>query len=315
MLTFAYKDFDVEEPVGEPPRLVFKITVTKKAKNNVYVPPLCFDVNLLSIERRDPAGSYGSDGWLGRSESKPLFLIRDAVDLELSIPINSPKLEKMLDVRQRNRLVGFQILCSGIAFRCELIAGTDTFSLYLPNPIEVMVDYTVAGKTFDRIVFSTDDFDRLLEKLKHYELLRLEIPVREAKSSGQKDLNGALKELDSAKGKLIHGNYQGAMLNIRNALFNHLLEEKKDEGQADKEKVLRQDIKQFVLESIPTESKSIYKEVIDHYDRALRRVRHALGKFVHEDSDRLRIAPLRQDVELSYFMTLFVVRYLMQQID
>ena len=315
-LEFLCRDFGVKEPLGEVPKLNIKITIIKNLKTDLYVPPLIFDVNLLAIPPKGWTSSYKAEGWLETLASEPLFLGPGGPkQIEIYVPVNSQRLEKMLDIRHAGDLVGFEVFVKGLVFSCLPIDTGDRFALGGPVTISDKVMYNLPEGKIDRIVMTSEQFSNILEKLKHYELLRFEIPVREPKSSAQKDLNEALKLLHSAKDDLTHNNLESAMLSVRNALFNYLLQDKPNSTQQPPEKVLKEEIKDFVMSDVPSEAQEAYGKIVENLDIVLRRVRHILSRFIHEGSDKLKLAPLRQDVELSYFLTLFVVRRLSYQVD
>lgn len=316
-LEFLCTDFSVQEPLDEVPKLSIKIQITNNGDYSLYIPPLNFDINLLSIPSKGFISSYKPIGWLNSLTSKPLFIGNGKSKvIELHLPMNSQRLERMLDIRQEESLVGFEIFATGLCFSCISVENIgNRFVFEGPQTIDTKVRYNLPQGQIDRIIIMSEQFIDIIEKLKHYELLRFEIPIKESKSSAQKDLNKALQLLHSAKDNLIHGEYESAMLNIRNALLNHLLEEKKNSTQADKEKVLKPDIEEFIIDNVPTETKDTYRQIIEYLDGILRRVRHTLSEFIHEDSNKLKKAPLRQDVELVYFLTLFVIRRLSYQIS
>ncbi len=315
-LEFLCIDFDVKEALDEVPRLSIKIKITNNGDYSLYIPPLNFDVNLLSIPPRGFASSYTPVGWLDALTSEPLFIGKVSKIIELYLPINSQRLERMLDIRQADCLVGFEMFAKGLCFQCKPVEDVgNRFFFEGPQIIDVKVRYTLPKEQIDRIIVMSEQFINIIEKLKHYELLRFEIPIKESKSSAQKDLNKALQLLHSAKDNLIHGEYESAMLNTRNALFNHLLQNKPNSMQQPPEKALKEEIKDFIISNVPTDTQETYSEIIEHLDVILRRVRHILSKFIHEGSAKLKQTPLRQDVELSYFLTLFVVRRLNYQIS
>ena len=310
-LEFLCKDFSVEESLDETPRLSIKMVATNRSNKDLYIPPLSFDVKLLAIPSKSWASSYKEEGQLEVPKSEPMFIEKEkGKTVEICIPINSQRLERMLNIRYGGNLIGFDVFVKGLAFPCLPISTSDEIAFRWPKTIADKVMYNLPAQMIDRIVMTSEQFDNIIEKLKHYELLRFEIPVREPKNAGQKDLNEAIKLLHSAKDNLIHGEYKDAMLDIRNALLNHLLEEKQGSAQTNKEKVLKLNIREALIENVPTEAKDTYGEVITNLDNILRGVRHTLSGFIHEDSDKLKRAPLRQDVELAYFLTTFVVKYL-----
>ncbi len=314
-LEFLCTHFDVEEPLDEVPKLVIKLRITNNGDYSLYLPPLNFDVELLAIPSRSLDSSFKTIGWLDRLTSEPLFIGKKSKVIKLYLPINSQRLERLLDVRQDDCLVGFEIVTTGLCFSCRSVEGvSNRFMFEGPQVINAKVKYNLPHEQIDRIVIMSEQFIDIIEKLKHYELLRFEIPVKEATNSAQRDINEALKLLHTAKVDLTHNNLERAMLNIRNALLNYLLQDKPNSTQQPPEKILKEEIRNFVAGGVPSEAQETYKEIVEHLDIVLRRVRHILSKFIHEGSDKLKLAPLRQDVELSYFLTLFVVRRLSSDI-
>ncbi len=311
-LEFLCTDFNVEEALDEVPKLSIKVKITNNGDYNLYIPPLNFDVNLLSIPAKGYESSYKPIGWLDTLTSEPLFIGKKSKVIELYLTINSQRLERMLDIRREGSLVGFEILVKGLCFQCRPVEDvSNRFFFEGPQNInDVRVRYNIPKEQIDRIIIMSEQFISIIEKLKHYELLRLELPIKEPTVSAQKDLNEALKLLHSAKNDLVRDNYVNAMLSIRNALLNNLLQDKPNSTQQPPEKVLKKEIKDFITSSVPTDTQEAYSEVIEHLDTILRRIRHILSKFIHEGNDKLKLAPLRQDVELCYFLTLFVVRRL-----
>ncbi len=312
-IEFLCKDFSVEEFLDEIPRLLIKMVAINNIDKDLYIPSLEYDVKLLAIPSKSWASSYHEEGKLEVTKSKPMFVEKKKEEIvEICIPINTQKLERMLNIRYRGDLIGFDVLIKGLAFPC-LSADADNISFMGPRIMSEKAKYNLPEQKIDRIVMTSEQFNNIIEKLEHYELLRFEMPVREPRSIGQKDLNEAIKLLYNAKENLIRGDYKDAMLDVRNTLYNHMLQDKINNSQQSPEKVLKQEIIDYVIEMVPSEAKKSYKEIVDHLDVVLRRVRHILSKFIHEGSDKLKLAPLRQDVELCYFLTLFIVRRLSYQ--
>jgi len=108
----------------------------------------------------------------------------------------------------------------------------------------------------------------------------------------------------SAKNNLIQNNYQGALLDIRNAISNHLFERKDDQN------VLKEEIKNYVLQKVPTDVKEVYKDILNNITSLLNSSLHNLHKFVHKDSDKLKLSPMPQDIETIYFTTIHLIKYL-----
>lgn len=315
-LEFTYAGFEIEEPIGESPQLVLKIDVnTSGGADNarVYITRMACAVKLYSTETFD-ASSRSGDGYLGTYETVgPISMGgKDVSQVVCHIPVTGPKLDAMSEIRARNKLVCLDVKVSGLYFVYDregegyLLKGIHRFT------DSSVKKFTPTGEKSNHIVFTSEEFTELVREIKHFDLLRIEIPVYKFERIPDVHVNRALELMKNAYGKLIQCNYPGALVDIRNSILNHLTEIVTIESK--RRRVLRNDIKESVLNKVPQDLVSVYGDVLGYLQNILTSTLNSVHKFVHEDSDKLRLAPLREDAELAYFTTMFATRYLAQLI-
>jgi hypothetical protein len=311
-LRFTYAGYDIAEPLGETPQLVLFIKV-KVAEisggTSVYLTPLTCDIELVSVDSFSPRGC-SLMGKLGIFQTdSPLLLGKGEENTtKLSIPITSPKIEKIIEIRRTNRLVSFEIKLSGFQFVCE---GEGSYvKVIQPIPFTRLSKYTPDGGVSNYVVFSTEEISDIIKRLKHYQLVRFEIPVYKLDKPTNENVAKALALLQGASEKLEGNDIIGALKDIRDSLMNHLLGRVK--GNEGYHNELRKDIVDGFLKNVPQEARDDYETFIlkgieGELDSLLQNV---ISKFIHLDSDKVERAPLHDDVELAYFVVLHTVRYL-----
>lgn len=300
-LTFA--GTSIEEYIGEYPNLDIRVNVKIKHKDEdtkyVYIPQINFKIDLLSAESlHDDFKSIGS---FGVFHSAPLFFDKNA-SLIISIPMNTKKFEKMQKIRAAEKIVCFHIRVDGLYTSYN--DSTKQYSEFYPILNESVLKNMPDSRKSEHIILTTEEYIEISQDIKHFEIYRVEIPISKIESSAQRDLQRAIDLIVSAKNNLIQNNYQGALLDIRNAISNHLLEQK------DNKNVLKGEIRNYVLQKVPTELKGVYREVLNNISNLLNSLLQSLHKFVHKDSDQLKLSPLSQDIEMIYFTTIHLIKYL-----
>ncbi len=270
----------------------------KKETDNIYIPQLNFVVDLCSADSL--RGSCAVIGSFGVFYSIPLFFIGET-QINISIPINTKKFDEMRKIRAVDKLVSFLIKAEGIYLSYDIT--TKQYGKFNPISFSVLKNMPDGSKS-QQIILTTEEFIEIARDIGHFEIYRLEIPVSKMGTPAERDLQRAIDLMLSAKNNLIQNNYSGALLDIRNALSNHLLERREDKN------VIREEIRNQVLKSVPSECEDIYNNVLNKMTTMLNSLLQDLHIFVHEDSDKLKLSPLPQDVETIYFTTIHIIKYL-----
>jgi len=107
-----------------------------------------------------------------------------------------------------------------------------------------------------------------------------------------------------AKGELI-----SALKDIRDSIMNHLTFSIKEDEKIHRQ--FRKDIVDAFLEKVPQAAKTEYEKALKEIENELvSLLQNFISKFIHLDSDIIVCAPLHDDVEYAYSVTLHTVRYL-----
>jgi hypothetical protein len=123
--------------------------------------------------------------------------------------------------------------------------------------------------------------------------------------------------LQSASEELEKSNFHGTLINTRNAVTNHLteiIEVKEVEGNK-RIRILKTQLRKNLLDRVPTDAYKIYEKVIDSLQGELLSALDIIHKFVHEDNDRIKMTPMREDLELAYFSIAIVTSYLARRLS
>jgi len=298
----SYAGASIKEYIGEVPHLDIRVNVSITYKDEdtryVYIPQLNFEVDLFSADSL--RGDFKRIGSLGVFHSASLFFDRDK-SVVVSIPINTKKFEEMQKIRVAEKMVSLHIRAEGIYSSYNVT--TKQYSKFYPLEYIVMKNMPDGSKS-GKIILTTEEFIEISRDIKHFEIYRLEIPISKTETSAQRDLQRAMDLMVSAKNNLIQNNYQGALLDIRNAISNHLLERREAKN------VLKEEIKDYILQKVPSDVKDVYKEVLNNITSLLNSSLQNLHKFVHKDSDKLKLSPMPQDIETIYFTTVHLIKYL-----
>ena len=312
-LRFTYSGYEVIEPLGENPQLavLVKVKLEKiKGGNYVYLPPLTCNVKLYSVDSFYPGGG-SVIGNLGIFQTASSLRLKEPDEKEsttkLLIPITSPKIEKMIDIRRRNRLVSLVITLNGFYF----VGDYEGNYVKTVGPISTtLMKYAPDGRETPYVVFSTEEITEILKRIKHYQLMRFEVPVYKLDKPANKNVAKALNLLQSASEKLEANDIIWALKDVRDTIMNHLMiQVKEDETYRNK---LRDNIVEAYLRKVPEEARSEYeKSILKGIEKELNSLlQNVISKFIHLDSDKIERAPLHEDVEFAFSVVLFTTRYI-----
>jgi hypothetical protein len=112
-VTLLFREIDIQETIGEVPKLRFVVDVNIKKFSEVQfsyvqINRISFKVDLHSA--KDPSTSV-MEGHLATVDStEPVTVLQEyPAYVEFSIPLNSFVIERMLDIRNRGHSIGFKL--------------------------------------------------------------------------------------------------------------------------------------------------------------------------------------------------------------
>ena len=95
--------------------------------------------------------------------------------------MSSQKIMKFIDIRAQNKMPRLEINVK-VNYH-EFILEKKIWQLFSISSTPVKVKMHFRGKTVDNITFNTDEIIKLLEELRQYELLRIEIPIKKRRNT------------------------------------------------------------------------------------------------------------------------------------
>jgi hypothetical protein len=293
-----YNDFYLERVLGEVPRLMFKATVKDNNPSLgldgwLHINRISFDVELYDARDRSSSVQVGRLGTFNSLE--PITLTQGGSSyVFFSIPLNSAIIERMLEIRDKDEHVAFKINLTIAAIYYNKQQDECIISDMLQSQA-ILWENTRDGKA-SLILIPGDKLSQILRDIRYTEIMKFEIPLYTDTSSINQVLRKTVALLKDAARHLEQGRNEGALIDIRKALTNHLLV---NMG-AKNERILDRSISNYWSNKSPTDVTEIYKDILLRIQEGLRAALKITDKFLHDDNT-LKMPPLRKDVEFVYF--------------
>ncbi|MCC6018965.1 MAG: hypothetical protein LM601_08035 [Candidatus Verstraetearchaeota archaeon] len=308
-MPLIYKGFDVVTRVGGS-----AIIIKARMEKGVIQSQLGGDYNCLFILDKYNVDFYSFENMKGSGGSFIFSLknlrgysgIRKAnedLELEFEIPVSSRLIDCINEIRRKKRFFGLAISYS---LNIAQLGGSYSIKSITGNLERVFPD----GSSNIYMPFYTDEIDELMKKLGYMEVARLEIPVPIISEIHVEIINNCINELKNVEDSIAKGNYPEALRISRNIIMNYLTElTKKEEG---KGRILKGEVREYILSRIPSDCKSIYEEILDGIENALISNLACIHKFIKEDTGKLVAMPSREEAEYIYLMLISILRYISQ---
>jgi len=259
-----------------------------------------FKVELYEVSKDLTKGK--SLGLVDYITGSSLILTHPATDktiIYVDIPISQALVNTINEVKSLGRLPALNI-----EVRCKTMYY-EGYSVR-PSTFTARVSKAVYGRERDLIVFTTDEVDLLMEKLKYVEILRIEIPLPlEPEHPAQERLVKSVKELMAGKELLMKGKYHKVLNTCRNIILNYLTA-------PEERSKIHEEIENFILSRVLENKREFYRDALIRVGRTLHGLLQYLHKFIKEDTGRLREAPLRADAEYAFYTLFSIVKYLVE---
>jgi hypothetical protein len=240
------------------------------------------------------------------------------VKVEFEIPVTPKLIDTICEIRRQGKLLGLTIryeldvlVINNVVYEVPptykpIIVPQITLTPLIGYVYKVLPD----GTSHHIMPFDDHEVTRLLKDLKYAEFIRFEVPIKPVPEPAIEVLQKAVKELKVAEELLYKCDYIKTLYTLRNIVLNHLTVEVWRGNQ--KERHLREELKNYILNVAPESYRSLYEEAIKGVENILRAVLHYMHRFVHKDTGELISTPLKEDVEYLYTTLLAVVKYLVQ---
>ena len=292
-----YEGFSVEKELAD----IYRLTIKARVKDNnrstereswLQVNRIPFDVELHSA--KDPSTSI-EIGSLGTFDSLgPVTLTQgDSSYVFFSIPLSPTIIEKMLEIRDKDEKVAFKIRLTIAATYYHKQQGQVIVSDILQSQ-GMLWENTREGKT-SLILIPEDKISQILCDIQYTEIMRFEIPLYSGTSTND-SLKKSVALLKHAARLLEQGKNEGALLDVRKTLTNHLLAEVLPNS----ERILDKSIRDDWMRKSPRDITAIYEDILLRIQEGLRAALKIANKFSHDDKT-ISMPPMRRDVEFLYF--------------
>lgn len=304
-----YREFKIAHPVGDLPRLelCFDLKTAVEQSEGVYIPDFRWQLHLYSTIAPESGGSSLVGDW-GVFESigpEKLFRKSGPADISFTIPMSSQKIQQLVDIRSQERMPRF-----GITVRIRYLRFTGERNHYQLDSVgsfNLTAKMYLKGREINNVTFGTDDIIRLLQAIRQYELVRIEIPVRKGVKPTNESLAEVVDILNTAKRDLLEGNYGDVLKSVRDSLENRILER----DQEKQEWVLNRSIEKSFLDNVPTKALEEYAELLRRIGKEFQSQLRIIND-VYMHKRKTRVHPRPEDAEQILFVTAFLVRYLSQ---
>ncbi|MGB8934550.1 MAG: hypothetical protein WCC17_05535, partial [Candidatus Nitrosopolaris sp.] len=174
---------------------------------------------------------------------------------------------------------------------------------YLKKTLRISPSKFMNSQRQFRVQASDEQISLFIRKNKYTKILRTDLPLLDEPFNNQ-SLTNAVRNLKLAAEGYIEGNFSSLIINIRNALANDLTEK------VGKKNVLKKVIKDQCLLNIPEKDKNDYKRILNDVGKILASLLSLNHKYAHENQNNITMRPLHADLELLYFSTSLLTKYL-----
>jgi hypothetical protein len=316
-MAFLYKGFEVDTRLGTTPVIIVRAEAEQGFVQQALrgLPVLFivdkYDVAIYSCEDLNGSSSNFVSQIKSLKGFSKLFHPSESLKLELEfeIPVSSKLIDQINEIRRRNRVFALSI---SFYWRALLLP---THEIVPQRPLGLCVEKASPRGNISPITFSTEEVNELMKGLKYAEFIRFDVPVPLIPDAPFEILRKSASELKSVENMITRGQYPEALNTLRNIIMNHLTKEEVEEKEKGRKKrFLKEEIRDYVLKTVPDSSKNIYEEILKGIENTLLSNLAHIHKFIKEETGKLIIAPLREDVEYVYFILLSTLRYLSQLI-
>lgn len=310
-LNLFFRRIEIDESIGEVPQLRFRLdlhvgNLSQYQETQIQVNRISFDVDLYSS--RNPTSTL-KIGNLGIYDSiKPVTCSQNYNTLvEFTLPLNSLMIEKMLEIRNSENLVTFDIYAtlSGIIFT-NTTHGSQVSKIWQSD---YQVFHNTPNGNANKIIISNENFQEILNRIHFTDILRIELPLYHDTTVVNQALQSSIRLLKHASNSLKNGNNESVMIDIRKLLSNHLLIKNENN-----KRILTESVKFELMNNTPTDVKEIYTSFIQKIEEGLRAILQITDKFLH-DNNTIKVPPLRNDAQYVYFTIALIIKHILDRLN
>ena len=310
-VTLSFIGIEIEESIGEVSKLIFRLNlevgrISNEMFTRIQFNRISFKIDLYSGRDVTTTQKIGNLGTFDSLE--PVSCLQNNnTFVYVSVPLNSSIVEKMLEIRNSENFVTFDIAAtvSGINF----IDTTNISQLLKIWQSQLHVFHNVPTGPANKIIIPTERIQQILNQIHYTEIVRIEIPLYREGAIINQELKTSIELLKHGARALENGNNESVMIDVRKILTNHLLI--KDDNNR---RVLNERLKSELINNLPTGIPEIYSDVILRIQEGLGAILKITDKFIH-DEKTIKVPPLRKDSEYVFFTIAFIIKHILNRIE
>jgi hypothetical protein len=302
----------------------------------IVIPRLFYDVQLYECDIEGRACSPVGQGSVYRGEVNWLAIPCDTIpcsrEVELPIVLGKDLIDRLVSIVEGGERPAFQVAFSSDPYTIPVPHAIA--SVPLPNAnanVAAMLDLNIPAQPVrgnlsnmpQFIVLSSDDVKRILNSVKYFERVKVEVEVKlpETTEGLPKPLVDAVNTLRNAQEYLRNLDFARAIEACRNALHEITYvpkegsqDDSKEGGQKAKqggERVINAEVKEAVLNRYEGDARKVYERVLQDIEKIIRKTLDIMNSFIHE-SGRVQFNPGINDATYLCRQVIEIINYLVE---
>jgi hypothetical protein len=283
---------------------------TSQVPKFIVIPRLLYNVQLYRCDIEGRACSPVGQGSVYRGEVNwlviPCYTIPCSREAELPIILDKELIDKLVSITEGGERPAFQVVFSSDPYTVPHAVA----SVPLPNAnadVMATLDLNLAVHIKPQfIVLSSDDVKRILNSVKYFERVKIEVEVKlpETTEGLPKPLIDAVNTLRNAQEYLRNLDFARAIEACRNALYDIT-------DKVDDKNVIKADVRKAILDKYEDHAGSIYGTVLEKLEVIIRNTLGIMSKFIHE-SGKVQFNPGINDATYLCRQVIEIINYLVE---
>jgi hypothetical protein len=308
---------------------------TSQIPGFIVIPRFFYDVQLHRCDNAGISCDPVSQGSVYRGEVNwleiPCYTIPCSREAKLPIILDKELIDKLVSIVEGGERPAFQVILSNdvphAIASMSLSNVISNVNVDVMTPLNLNLPVPVKGNlspAFQYIVLSSDDVKRILNSVKYFERVKVEVEVKlpETTEGLPKPLVDAVKALRAAFNDINNLDFASAVIKCRGAL--ELITKYEKRGGQDV-KVLRDEIKNAILSKYEGTAKEVYSDILDIIEGVIRDTYRMMNKFIHprekgssssdkdkEESYEIVFNPRMVDAVYIFRQTVDIINYLVE---
>ena len=292
---------------------------TSQSPRFIVIPKLHYDVYLHKCDiRTTPCSQVSQDSiYHGEFSWLTVSCTSSSCNQEAKLPIILDKelIDRLVSIVKDNKRPAFQVVLSTDPYAIAIpyvVARAPLLSANVATVLDLnIVNASIKSNLGNYIVFSSDDVEHILNNIKYFERVKIEVEVKlpETTEGLPKPLIDAIKALEKAFEDIKNLDFASAIIKCRSAMEYITTHEKRGDKYV---KVIRDEVKKTILSRYKGAAENVYTEVLNTLEGPIRDIYAMMSKFVHLDSDEIEFYPRMADAIYICRQTLGIIDYLVE---